>query len=138
MKTKNWICLRQCSTVFLFFKTFLTKEATDVIPEISESFKLQLHDNNKDLTGWLSSEKDLYNEANYLYNDILILNGCEDKDGDNFKLNYVFMVYIKIHYQIYVDVLRDENLLNEGDPNLDFFNKVFNSFFFFKNFLTDF
>ena len=121
---------------FLFFKTFLTKEATDVMPEtdkdilkgISESWKRQLNQNNKDLT----SDEDLKNAAKDLYNDILLQNGYKDSsNGDNLKLNHLLMNYIKLRHHVYEHLCR----LNNDVQRSDFFKKVFESFFFFKKFL---
>ena len=123
---------------FLFFKTFLTKEATDVMPEtdkdilkgISESWKRQLHQINNDLTS-----EDLYNAAEDLYNDILLQNGYKDSsNGDNLKLNHLLMTYIKLRHYIYEHLCSNEN--NDVQKS-DFFKKVFESFFFFKKFLIN-
>ena len=131
-------------TVFnsiLFFKTFLTKEATAEIPGIDRTnvlkvlvkiFKRQMVENDKLLT----SAENLYNAAEDLYNDILLQNGYKDNSkSENFKLNHYLMEYIKMSYYIYEHVLGNENLLNKDSPKSDFLKQVFESFFFFKHFL---
>ena len=120
---------------FLFFKTFLTKEATDVMSDISESWKLELHQNIRNLTETPSSEYALFDDAKCLYNDIILENGYKDNAGKNFELNYMFVAYVKMQLQLYVDVLSNENVLNKDAPKMDFFKKVFKSFLFFRNFL---
>ena len=131
-ETKKLYFFKAVFNSCLFFKAFLIKEATAVMPEISESSKLQLHENNQLAT----SVDDLYDAAEDLYNDILLQNGYKDNNsGDNLKLNHLLMSYIIMRHHIFEHLCSNENLVNKEAPTLDFFKKVFESFFFFKHFL---
>ena len=136
-ETKIRVFFKVVFNSYLFFKTFLIKEATAVIPEISESWKLQLPEKVKSLSMWerLGSEDNIFsnikNAAAELHKDLLSLKGYKDNNnGDNFKLNHSLMAYIKIRHCVYEHVLSNENLLNQNapTPSLDFFKKVFRKF----------
>ena len=126
-------------TVFnslFFFKTFLIKEATQQILNVGESMNIDediLKVVYLAVTRRQPESNQLAITAKDLYNGILLQNGYKDnRNGENFKLNESLMEYIKMKHHIYELLWRNVNLLNNDAPRLDFFKKVFESFFFSK------